>query len=222
MDEEVVKVSIVDSSILDDIKKYIGPAISYTVFDMDLIMNINAAFFTLYQLGVGSSDKVFTITDNKTTWSNFSFNENIVSAVKQYIYLKVRNVFDPPTSSYVLSAYESQIQELEWRLRELAAGMFESDECWCPEIDDKLDHVNGEIPPCKPCRPPHNKPDDSESDYVLPPATKETLGGVIVGDNLNVDDEGRISLDKLGAYEIDVATKEDVNEMLDRVFGRKE
>lgn len=149
MDEEVVKVSIADSSILDDIKKYIGPSISYTVFDMDIIMNINAAFFTLFQLGVGSNKGVFTINDNTTSWSEFSNDVNVISAAKQYIYLKVRNVFDPPTSSYVLSAYESQIQELEWRLRELAAGVFDTDEdsnCYYDvatkeEVKDMLDRV---------------------------------------------------------------------------------
>ena len=145
--DETMKESILNTSILNDIKKYIGPAISYTVFDMDLIMNINAAFFTLYQLGVGSELGVFTITDDKATWSNFSVDENIVSGVKQYIYLKVRNVFDPPTSSYVLSAYESQIQELEWRLREMAAGMFEvedpSCDC-CRWVKKELDLINGE------------------------------------------------------------------------------
>lgn len=185
MDEEVVKVSIADSSILDDIKKYIGPAISYTVFDMDIIMNINAAFFTLFQLGVGSEYKVFTITDKETTWSEFSINENIIAAVKQYIYLKVRNVFDPPTSSYVLSAYESQIQELEWRLRELAAGMFGDG--------------TGDA----------NTPQDL---YELPIATKETLGAVIIGDEIDVTDEGVIS--------VDVASEEETKAMLDRVFGK--
>lgn len=145
--DETMKESILNTSILNDIKKYIGPAISYTVFEMDLIMNINASFFTLYQLGVGSELGVFTITDDKATWSNFSVDENIVSGVKQYIYLKVRNVFDPPTSSYVLSAYESQIQELEWRLREMAAGMFEVEDpgCHCCRwVKKELDLINGE------------------------------------------------------------------------------
>ena len=35
----------------------------------------------------------------------------------------------------------------------------------------------------------------NSKDYVLPPATKTTLGGVIVGDNLIVDSSGKISVD---------------------------
>ncbi len=34
----------------------------------------------------------------------------------------------------------------------------------------------------------------SGSDYVLPPATTSTLGGVIIGDNISVDENGRISV----------------------------
>lgn len=120
-------VSIVDGSILNEVKKYIGPSISYDVFDMDIIMNINAAFFTLFQLGVGDEKGVFTINDNTATWEDFCPSEDVIAATKQYIYLRVKNVFDPPTSSYVLQAYENQIRELEWRLRELGAGVFDDD-----------------------------------------------------------------------------------------------
>ena len=36
--------------------------------------------------------------------------------VKTYIYLKVRQIFDPGTSSALNNAIEAQISELEWRL----------------------------------------------------------------------------------------------------------
>lgn len=208
-EEEVV--SIVDGSILDEVKKYVGPSISYTVFDADILMNINAAFFTLYQLGVGPQDKVFSITDNTATWKQFSDDETAVAAAKQYVYLKVRNVFDPPTSSYVLQAYTSQIQELEWRLRELATGVFEEeedDDCGCcvpnPDPDIPDDGDSGDDEP--------TEPDPPVTPGELPIATRDRLGGVIIGENVNVDQEGRISIDK--------ATQEEVSEMLDRVFGR--
>lgn len=109
-----------NSSILNDVKKYLGPSSSYTAFDPDIIMNINAAFFTLFQLGVGNGKTAFTISDAKTTWTEFSFDEAILSAVKQYVYLKVRLVFDPPATANVATMYQDQIRELEWRLREAA------------------------------------------------------------------------------------------------------
>lgn len=200
-----------DTSILTDIKKYLGPSVVYTAFDMDIIMNINAAFFTLFQLGVGPTDEAFTIEDNSAVWSSFSDDKGIVSATKQYIYLKVRNVFDPPTSSYVLQAYETQIQELEWRLREMASGSFDED-----EEDDNCCHCGGGHKPEKP-----DDGDSSSSNYTLPPATAETLGGVIVGDNIDVDEEGRISIDKVQLGEIDVATDEDIMEVFNNVFGKE-
>lgn len=206
--------SILDTSILNDVKKYLGPTVVYTVFDQDIIMNINSAFFTLFQLGVGPEDEVFMIQDNKELWSSFSENKSIIAATKQYVYLKVKNVFDPPTSSYVMQAYESQIQELEWRLREMASGVFD------PEKDEDNCCHHHHCKPDKPGDPEDPEepgdPDDSPGKYELPIATKDTLGGVIIGDNVNVDEEGRISVSPEG---VNIATDEEVSGMLDEVFN---
>lgn len=51
-------------------------------------------------------------------------------------------------------------------------------------------------------------------DYVLPPATQTTLGGVMVGDNLNITPEGRISAEKMPQP----ATPADMDAALDEVF----
>jgi hypothetical protein len=45
-------------------------------------------------------------------------NNPILNLVKTYMFLKVRFLFDPPTTSYHLSAMKDQISEYEWRLRE--------------------------------------------------------------------------------------------------------
>lgn len=121
-----------DSSILDDVKKYLGSFPDYDAFDVDIIMNINAAFFNLFQLGIGCKKKSFFIDDKTPTWRDFVDDETVVSAVKQYVFLKVKNVFDPPTTGYVLSSYDRMIQELEWRIRELGANMFDED-CCCED-----------------------------------------------------------------------------------------
>ena len=107
-----------DDSILNDLKKMLGIDTELNVFDQDLIIHINSVFMTLHQLGVGPKS-VFRISGPTETWSNFlvdSRSENDLSAVKDYIYLKLRILFDPPSTSYVLSALESQMKELEWRL----------------------------------------------------------------------------------------------------------
>ena len=100
-----------DDSILTSIKKLLGIDEAYTHFDSDLIMHINSVFMILTQLGVGP-ESGFSITDSDAVWSDFISNANSVEAVKSYIYLKVKLMFDPPLSGTVTGS----ISELEWRL----------------------------------------------------------------------------------------------------------
>jgi len=100
-------------SILDSVKKVIGPSVSYDVFDPDLIMHINTVFFTLYQLGV--TETPFVITGSDETWDDFH-SEKDLEAVKTYVGLKTRMYFDPPTNSALISAINEQTKELELRL----------------------------------------------------------------------------------------------------------
>lgn len=104
-----------NESILNNIKKLLGIAEDYTEFDTDIIILINSAISVLNQLGLGSDD-TFSITGNTETWSDLLGDNKSLEMVKNYIYLKVRVVFDPPTQSYVLAAYNEQIKELEWRI----------------------------------------------------------------------------------------------------------
>lgn len=103
-------------SILTSIKKMLGIAEAYKHFDIDIIMHINSVFMTLTQLGVGPASG-FYIEDKTNEWSDFISDETKLQAVKSYVYLKVRLMFDPSSlGSATLAAYERQIQELEWRL----------------------------------------------------------------------------------------------------------
>lgn len=106
-----------DESILTSIKKLLGISEEYTQFDNDIIMHINTVFMNLTQLGVGPSAG-FYIEDDSTSWSDFVDIENNapLQAIKTYIYLKVKLLFDPPLSSSVIEAMNRQIAELEWRL----------------------------------------------------------------------------------------------------------
>lgn len=100
-------------SILDSVKKVIGPSTSYTVFDPDLIMHINTAFFNLYQLGV--TEEPFVITGSDETWEDFHADTDL-EAVKTFVVLKTRMYFDPPTHTALISAINEQLKELEFRL----------------------------------------------------------------------------------------------------------
>ena len=102
-------------SILTSIKKLLGITEEYTNFDPDIIMHINTVFMILNQLGVGP-EKCFTIEDDVTTWNEFVPAGMDIEAIKTYIYLKVKLVFDPPSSSIVQQCMNESIKELEWRL----------------------------------------------------------------------------------------------------------
>lgn len=103
-------------SILTSIKKLLGIQEEYKQFDTDIIIHINSVFMTLTQIGVGPAEG-FTIDDEFSLWRDFIEDPYVLSAVKTYIYLKVKILFDPGSmGSATLAAYERQIAELEWRL----------------------------------------------------------------------------------------------------------
>lgn len=131
-------------SILTSIKKMLGIAEEYTHFDPDIIMHINSVLMTLTQLGVGPSSG-FYIEDETTSWTEFIPDMTKLQAVKSYVYLKVRILFDPSSlGSATLAAYERQILELEWRLNIGAEDSgIEYDE---PTID--LNSVKGVVINC--------------------------------------------------------------------------
>ena len=103
-------------SILTSIKKLIGITEDYKHFDTDLIIHINSVFMILSQMGIGP-DNGFSISDETTTWNDYlpEDNENF-EAVKTYMYLKTKLIFDPPQSSSTMEAIKQTISELEWRL----------------------------------------------------------------------------------------------------------
>lgn len=105
-------------SILDTIKKLLGPGQDQTHFDQDIIIHINTAIMTLTDIGVGPKEG-FSITSSAEVWSDFIEDIKKFEAVKTYIYLKVKLVFDPPLSSSVIEIYNKQINEIEWRLNSI-------------------------------------------------------------------------------------------------------
>ena len=102
-------------SILTSVKKLLGIEEDYTHFDADIIMHINTVFMLLNQLGVGP-DEGFSITDKTSVWDDYIADLQNFEAVKSYMFLKVKMLFDPPTGSAVTESYNRTISELESRL----------------------------------------------------------------------------------------------------------
>lgn len=106
-----------EDGILESTKKLLGLAKAHTAFDSDITMFINSAFSSLSQIGV-SSETTTVVDSYETKWSDLGLDDNALSQVKTYVYLKVRLLFDPPATSYAIEAMEKQAQEIEWRLSE--------------------------------------------------------------------------------------------------------
>ena len=86
----------------------------YTNFDDDIIIHINTAFAMLNQLGVGPKGG-FMIVDENSGWEDYTTEKNL-NMVKTYIYLKVRLLFDPPTSTALIESINRTLSEIEWRI----------------------------------------------------------------------------------------------------------
>lgn len=103
-------------SILKGTKKILGLAEDYDAFDLDVITHINSAFSTLAQLGVGPAEG-FVLEDDTTKWAELLGSDPRLNVVKSYVYLRVRLLFDPPSTSFAIASFKEQIQEMEWRLQ---------------------------------------------------------------------------------------------------------
>ena len=100
--------------ILASIKKLLGINPDYKAFDTDITIHINTVFAILNQLGIGP-DEGFSIEHGYERWSDYTTTEN-ENMVRTFVYLKVRLMFDPPTSSVLMDSINNTLAELEWRL----------------------------------------------------------------------------------------------------------
>lgn len=109
-------INIVKESILNSVKKLLGIPIDIHEFDSDIIVNINAAIFTLRQIGVGP-ENMFEVVDEKQTYDDFlGENNKEIPQVKMYLFYKTKLSFDPPTSGTVIECMKEFIRESECRL----------------------------------------------------------------------------------------------------------
>lgn len=102
-------------SILTSIKKMLGIQEDYAHFDADIIFHINSALMTLTQIGIGPAEGFFITTDEQL-WTDYLGESMQLEAVKSYIYLKVKMLFDPPANGTIVESMKQQISEIEWRL----------------------------------------------------------------------------------------------------------
>lgn len=104
-----------EPSILTSTKKILGISFDYVAFDPDIVTHINATLAVVNQLGI-IPDPGFMIEDEIAEWSQLNIPNNQLNLLKTYVFLKVRMLFDPPGTSFLIAAMEKQIEEYEIRL----------------------------------------------------------------------------------------------------------
>jgi hypothetical protein len=102
-------------SILNTVKKALDVELDYMGFDDQLVTAINTALFDLNQLGIGPTEG-FSITGSDEIWTDLIGEAKNIESVKSYVGLKVKLLFDPPSSSFVLDSIDKTITQLGWRL----------------------------------------------------------------------------------------------------------
>lgn len=102
-------------SILGSVRKKLGAEEDYTHFDSDILTIINASFVTLYQMGFEKDKGPIRIEDEATTWDDV-IDTTRYGWIKDYIWISVKLVFDPPTSSSMMQMLKDTKAEYEWRL----------------------------------------------------------------------------------------------------------
>lgn len=108
-----------ETSILKSTKKVLGIAIDDTSFDLDIMTFINSAFANLQDLGIGPEEG-FEVEDEDTDWDDVGIvSVPILSLTKTCVYLRVRMLFDPPQTGYLVDSMNRQLQEHDWRLSQM-------------------------------------------------------------------------------------------------------
>lgn len=108
-------------SILNTAKKLItGLTPEDTTFDDDLVIHVNSTLNILSQLGAGDSN--FQIEGAGETWDEFT-TKPYLNLCKSYLALKVKMLFDPPSTGPMAEASERQLDELEKRISYVADPM---------------------------------------------------------------------------------------------------
>lgn len=107
-----------EESILDSVKLSLGIPVEYEHFDQQIMLHLNTVMAILPQLGVGPEEGFF-VQDDSTAWGDLIGDTELAYKllyVKSYVCLRVRLLFDPPSSSGAIDAMERQMRELEWRI----------------------------------------------------------------------------------------------------------
>lgn len=103
-------------TVLSDVKQLVGIEPDNEEFDIDVLAHINSGLMSLSQAGVIVAG---TECDKASEWSKIITAPKF-NAIRTYLGLYVRRVFDPPQTSFTTNAIKESLEEIFWRLQEQA------------------------------------------------------------------------------------------------------
>lgn len=115
-DKLEIKENIWERKILETVKESIGVAVDDNAFDEEILTHINGSLGAVLQVGVG---KPIYVVDNTYTWGNFFNAEDplgVYVMVLQYVFIKVKVLFDPPAPA-TLNVMTNYLDELLFRIQ---------------------------------------------------------------------------------------------------------
>lgn len=105
-------------TLLTEIKKQLCVGNDTTAFDDEIQSYISPILLTLNELGALSDEEMTLLLQDPNLDINTIFKDDIRAVAITYIGMKVKLIFDPPSTSFVLEAFNRQLEELEWRMRQ--------------------------------------------------------------------------------------------------------
>ena len=103
-------------NVLLDIKRQLEVEDDDPNFDEQIIDGINDAFAELWQISHIGPLGGFQVVTGDETWTEFSTSATSRSLARKFVYLTVKLDFDPPSTSFVLTALQERLKEVTWRL----------------------------------------------------------------------------------------------------------
>lgn len=108
-------------SILQDIKTMMGSIpFEMKAFDSELILHINSAIFSLFSMGTRWNKNPVTGYDER--WEDLFEDMPELNSIKEYVFLRVKLVFDTPGTSYIINSFKERADELAWRIKTFSEG----------------------------------------------------------------------------------------------------
>lgn len=100
-------------TVLNDVKEYIGIPEDETVFDMELMTNINLTLSHLGQLGLPGLETI--LIGSTWNWPTMA-DPQLNNYFKGYLPKKVKFLFDPSANTTIHNAAAKVLDEIEQRM----------------------------------------------------------------------------------------------------------